>query len=636
MKKTLLTISLLCAGILSAQNNKLTFDNNKALQEAKARGLDPTDYAGFVKNKYNAWLIQNGIQKAIVKTSPAVSKHSHNTVSSTATNIDFETGNYTGWQLFSANNNVNSNTPLVNVLPVSAGPTDSLPTSGGCNLSDTSMRQGLMTNLYGNDPISGIPLSSTLGGNYIARVNRFCTSCEASILQQTFMVTANQPILNYTYATILEDGGHAWGEQAYFMVKMLDSTGHLLGIAGDSVYMQAANGTTPGFYPCLGGNSGATYYKPWTPVSVDLTAFVGKNVTIQVTGADCIYGGHSGYGYFDANMDSLTTTPNVWPGDANYDLVVDLNDLFYLGWAYGATGTTRANATNNWQAEPSANWGQNTVYGTEFKFADCNGDGVIDINDTAAISLNYSQTHTYRLTNANSTSALTNYRNLQITPSATSVNNNQALSLTISLPASAAGPDNLYGVAFRLNLPTQYINTLNSNDYTSFLGTNNTDMIVMCKPFVNLGYIDYCMVRKDHQDVISSGNLVGINLISSNSSITGAGTFSISKIKAVNNSGAFLPIGSSDATVNFTATTGIQTVNASKIRVMPNPASDKITLEGLTDSKATFEVVNIIGQVVLKGNLEGKSINVSSLDKGTYLLKINSQQESSIKKFIKE
>ena len=70
---------------------------------------------------------------------------------------------------------------------------------------------------------------------------------------------------------------------------------------------------------------------------------------------------------------------------------------------------------------------------------------------------------------------------------------------------------------------------------------------------------------------------------------------------------------------------------------MPNPASDKITFDGLTDAKINVEIINVIGQTVLKTNLDGKkSIDVSSFEKGAYFIKLNTQQGTIIKKFIKE
>ena len=631
MKKTLIIISLLCVGILSAQNNKLSFDKHKTINEAKALGLSPVDYDGYVKHKQHDWQIANGLIKPDIKKNIS-RKNDNNSVSSIA-NLDFETGDYTGWNLFVGDNMVSSNGPLSNIRPiVSAGAID-LSVTASCGAD--SLRHGLMTNLLSTDAICGIPLSSPFCGNYIARLNRYCNNYEAAVFNQTFAVTANQNHLNYAYAVVLDDGGHAWGEQPYFMVIVRNTNNAII----DSVYMQAANGTTPGFYPATNGQSTYTYFKPWTPVSIDLTAYIGQNVQIEVTASDCIYGGHSGYAYFDAKLDSTSSNLNVWPGDANYDLTVDLNDLFYLGWAYGANGTTRANATNNWQAEPSADWGQHTAYGTEFKHADCSGDGTIGLDDTLAIFNNYTQTHTFRMANQHQqVSSHSAYRNLIIAPSTANALPNQSLNMSIALPANATSATNdIYGISFRLHVPQQYISSLtNTNFASSYLGIKNTSMLTLCKPNISLGYIDYCLVKKDHQNNTGGGNLFDLNLQINNFTSNGIGTFSISNAHALTYQGSYLSIGSVDTTVNFTTATGIKTLTAANFKVIPNPANDKIYVDGLT-TQTSCEIVNIIGQTVVKTNIEtNTAIDISMLEKGAYFIKLNTLQGTVVKKFIKD
>ena len=78
----------------------------------------------------------------------------------------------------------------------------------------------------------------------------------------------------------------------------------------------------------------------------------------------------------------------VWPGDANSDKKVTTADVLNIGLAYFATGTGRAGASNNWVPQRSADWGT-AIKGVDYKYVDCNGDGVINISDLAAIGLNY-------------------------------------------------------------------------------------------------------------------------------------------------------------------------------------------------------------------------------------------------------
>ena len=51
---------------------------------------------------------------------------------------------------------------------------------------------------------------------------------------------------------------------------------------------------------------------------------------------------------------------------------------------------------------------------------------------------------------------------------------------------------------------------------------------------------------------------------------------------------------------------------------------------------ANYTIVNVIGQKVLNGKVNHSTINVSNLENGMYILKINDGQRAFTKKFIKK
>ncbi|MGB9773860.1 MAG: carbohydrate-binding module family 20 domain-containing protein [Bacteroidota bacterium] len=80
----------------------------------------------------------------------------------------------------------------------------------------------------------------------------------------------------------------------------------------------------------------------------------------------------------------------VWPGDANDDGVVDRRD-FYVVYRFlrmRTYGPPRENATTNWLGQVATPW-QNSAA----TFADCNGDGVVDIRDMYVVRLNFGKRH---------------------------------------------------------------------------------------------------------------------------------------------------------------------------------------------------------------------------------------------------
>ncbi|MGD0710914.1 MAG: T9SS type A sorting domain-containing protein [Bacteroidales bacterium] len=76
--------------------------------------------------------------------------------------------------------------------------------------------------------------------------------------------------------------------------------------------------------------------------------------------------------------------------------------------------------------------------------------------------------------------------------------------------------------------------------------------------------------------------------------------------------------------------------NESNIEVYPNPAIDNITIE--SPQKSTIEILNIQGQTILQQTLsQGKTIiDISTLAKGVYILRLLSNDKTEVTRIIKE
>jgi Secretion system C-terminal sorting domain len=71
------------------------------------------------------------------------------------------------------------------------------------------------------------------------------------------------------------------------------------------------------------------------------------------------------------------------------------------------------------------------------------------------------------------------------------------------------------------------------------------------------------------------------------------------------------------------------------LKVYPNPATDVLTVEftkgiGTTEKAPTFEVINLLGQIILRGPLN-QSVDVSSLPNGTYIVRVDLEQVKFVK-----
>ena len=84
----------------------------------------------------------------------------------------------------------------------------------------------------------------------------------------------------------------------------------------------------------------------------------------------------------------------VWPGDINNNGVVNAVDVLYFALANGTEGPARTVRGLNWREHNiDSFWQQSFADGINYAFADCNGDGRVDLVDQLAISVNQHETH---------------------------------------------------------------------------------------------------------------------------------------------------------------------------------------------------------------------------------------------------
>jgi len=73
------------------------------------------------------------------------------------------------------------------------------------------------------------------------------------------------------------------------------------------------------------------------------------------------------------------------------------------------------------------------------------------------------------------------------------------------------------------------------------------------------------------------------------------------------------------------------------VKVYPNPANDNITIETNLNTEQRFEIINMVGQTIYTNNIRKIAIvNTSAFANGVYILKLSSDKETVVKKFVKE
>jgi len=206
-------------------------------------------------------------------------------------NIDFENGNYNGWTTGTGFH------PLYN-------PLGCCPNPGG--------QQTIMTG-GGLDPLGNFPVVAP-GGNFSLRLGNNINGGQADKIEQTFLVSPGNANFTYRYAVVFQDPGHIASEQPAFKIEMLDTLG---GQVPCTFYNVSAGQNIPGF---LNSPNQGVVYKPWSTVMVDLTSYIGQNITIRFTTYDCALGGHYGYAYLDGSCQAFVsgTSDTICLGGTKY------------------------------------------------------------------------------------------------------------------------------------------------------------------------------------------------------------------------------------------------------------------------------------------------------------------------------
>lgn len=336
--------------------------------------------------------------------------------------------------------------------------------------------------------------------------------------------------------------------------------------------------------------------------------------------------------------------PDVYSGDCNNDGAVNYLDLLTLGANIGNYGNPRHNTdTNiNFYQKATAAW-DSSIININSKFSDGNGDGIVEIIDTSAISSNYGLTHSpYNpsLSPNSNTTFLSSYRNNDTF----SIN---SLTDTIRVPISITGQNQQltssglgysYNIIYRDTL-TQSFKPLDNykhikNDplirsltiekkisdtqdicHFSILQKNDIDSIVGIAEIV----IDVIVIG-----ITNPGDITELNLITRD-------------IALVDDRMNFIPISPQTIKVyikNENASVSIRSNNKKNVIYHYDITNESLIIKGSKLENKLISIYNIIGQSVYNNVMvSSTSINMKNTSSGVYFVKIEGEHETY--KFIK-
>lgn len=321
----------------------------------------------------------------------------------------------------------------------------------------------------------------------------------------------------------------------------------------------------------------------------------------------------------------------VWPGDANNDgqvSIFDINSVVAIYWE--KTGYVRTNASIQWTAQMCQPWNPK-----EATYADCNGDGVVNIFDINSIIINFGKTHGLLcgLHKLNDNSLL----NPPLSIEARDYNNTtQEFWIDIIVGSSSSPVSNLKVISFELT----YSNTTNI-DYVSFQTGNflNDSQANVIVDDTN-GKISASVYR-------TSGGNSGHGVALSIKFKAGFGNnvdFGFAGVLANGTDGSTIPL----TPVGKSLVTNVESRSKKSIdfaldQNYPNPFNPKTTINFNIPKKdhIKLEIFNYRGETVstlfdnvISAGSHSVEFNANDLPSGVYFYKLQVEGFSQVKKML--
>lgn len=199
-------------------------------------------------------------------------------------NIGFENGNFQNWKIYAGSIAIENNQNVVTMNEVAK------PVSG---------RHTIINNKNLTDPYGGFPLIPPSGGNFSVKLGNNVTGGQIDGISYLMTVPTDRPefTLTYQYAVVLEDPIHEPFEQPRFIARIKDVAKNEYIPCASFEYVSTSS--LPGFKKSA--DYEGVIYKDWSPVTINLSGYQGKQLLIEFVSTDCSRGAHFGYAYVDIN-----------------------------------------------------------------------------------------------------------------------------------------------------------------------------------------------------------------------------------------------------------------------------------------------------------------------------------------------
>jgi hypothetical protein len=282
----------------------------------------------------------------------------------------------------------------------------------------------------------------------------------------------------------------------------------------------------------------------------------------------------------------------------------------------------------------SEDWGKTFQDGTDFKHADCNGDGKVDLEDLTVIKKNYNKTHG-TVQAAGSTIGNENDPPIFLDMSGlTNLSNGQSLSIPIVLGVEDQAVKDIYGLAIRMEYSPQALSGVEPQIASGLFGDKD-NFIHLVHHDEAKGIIEMSISRINQVNVSGHGKIAYFIGIIDDLAGLQVPEIDITEVIAV------------DAEENpvwiFVPEPGDYPKNdkkddkpkAQELEIYPNPSDGYIYVEKKSDERASgMRILNMRGEVMLSldGDFEQHLVDGSAWNSGVYMVEVRLETTVLIEK----
>jgi len=341
------------------------------------------------------------------------------------------------------------------------------------------------------------------------------------------------------------------------------------------------------------------------------------------------------------NGGRIIAVDQVFPGDTNDDGIVNYRDLANLGHAFGATGPARDEVGHDFRGYLSMPWEgafrQNEI---NHRFADTNGDGVVDHADTLALHANYGKTHAF----ATPDDLMEAPQKVDGTPLYLEIDTlvpGERVNIPIMLGTEDDPVSGIYNVRAVIDYDPSVVvpgsATFSFSD--SWMGTPADDLLTIYQEDSGLGQVAWAISRTDGQDLAGFGRIGTISITIEDvifSERSDVDEFKILDAYMETAREEPMPVAPETTTVviESTTTSTERILDEGSTTIYPNPVTERLFWTTDRTDIQRIEVRDLQGRPLHTRAYQGNNwITVDGLPAGVYQLHLRTTEGQIIKRF---